>query len=818
MMYTSKELVHAVQGEAVVLGHAQAVTHVTLDSRKLSLPSSSVFFAISGVRHDAHLFLEEVYHAGVRVFITEKPCTVDMFTDATVIRVPDSIAALQRLAAHRRQQFHIPVIGITGSNGKTVVKEWLNLLLSDDFHIVRSPKSYNSQVGVALSVLNMESYHTLGLFEAGISEPGEMASLAAMIRPTLGVITTIGVAHLENFGQPAAIAAEKVKLFSGDVPVVYSADQPAIASVAHAPGSLSWSFSGRGDVQLQADAQGASGTLLRVRHAETEFSVSVPFRDAASLENAASCITVMLKMGYGADRIAERLPRLVPVSMRLELLQGAGGSILVNDTYSNDLQSLEIALDFARQQSSAKPLVAVLSDIVQSGVADRDRHRKIAALLQSKGVAQVYGVGSGFAEHEDVYGLPHQWFPSVANFTETIRPEVLYQKVILVKGARELKFERIVSFLQQQTHETVLQVDLSAMEHNLNYFRSKVGSGVKIMAMVKASGYGAGAHEVASLLAFNKIDYLAVAYTDEGVSLRQSGISLPIMVMNPERSSLHALLHHHLEPEIYSFRSLDQYLEACAAGEAPLAERKIHIKVNTGMNRLGFEAEEMAALGVRLQDVPGVRVVSVFTHLAASEDAKHDGFTATQLKCFDEAAAILENALGYGLLRHVGNTGAIQRFPQARYDMVRLGIGLYGISAVPSEQGLLRQVSSLKTVVSQLRTIGVGESVGYGRSFVATVRTTVATIPVGYADGLKRLLGNGGGEVLIRGVRCAILGRVCMDMTMVDVTGLEVNEGDEVTVFGEGLPIQEFAERCQTIPYEVLTSIPARVKRVYLQE
>lgn len=818
MRYTATELAQVIRGEIIHMDSSPVVTHVVLDSRKLSLPSSAVFFAVSGVRHDAHSFLSDVYRAGVRVFVTEKPGVLDGKSDCAVIRVSNTIDALQRLAAHRRQQFHLPVIGITGSNGKTVVKEWLNQLLSDDYQIVRSPKSYNSQIGVALSVLNIEPHHTLGLFEAGISQPGEMERLAAMVRPTLGVITTIGVAHLENFGHPSAIAAEKVKLFEGNVPVVYCADHPELAAHKHAPGSFSWSFSDAGDVHIKLDTRSVAGSVVRATFGDSSFAVQVPFRDAASLENVATCIAVMFKLGYSPEVMAKRIPRLTPLSMRLELVEGRGGSIIVNDTYSNDLQSLEIALDFSKQQSTTRPLVAILSDISQSGLPDDERHRRMASLLDSKSVAYVYGIGEEFSSHAEVYTLPHRWFPSVEEFLADVGNEPLSGKTILVKGSRERRFERIVTFLQQQTHDTVLQVDLSAMEHNLNHFRSKIGTGTKIMAMVKAAGYGAGAHEVASLLAFNKIDYLAVAYTDEGVSLRQSGISLPIMVMNPERSSLHALLHHHLEPEIYSFRSLDQLVETIESTGKHEPIFRIHIKINTGMNRLGFEVREMGSLVTRLRVLPAIQVQSVFTHLAASDDPEHDAFTQEQLHLFETASATLEAGLGYGFLRHVGNTGAIQRFPDARYDMVRLGIGLYGISAVPEEQPHLRPVSSLKTVVSQVRTINPGESVGYGRSFAAEVSTAIATIPVGYADGLKRLLGNGRGEVLIKGVRCPIVGRVCMDMTMIDVTGVDVSEGDEVVVFGEGITIQEFAHRCQTIPYEVLTSIPARVKRMYVQE
>lgn len=816
MIFSPAHIANITGGELIVSAHAQVVTQVALDSRKLSAPSASVYVAIAGERHDGHRFVREVYQQGVRVFITEKPCEADQFLDATVVRVSSAVAALQALAAHHRRQFHIPVIGITGSNGKTTVKEWLNLLLADDFTIVRSPKSYNSQVGVPQSVLLMEPYHTLGIFEAGISQPGEMEVLEKVIQPTLGVFTNVGMAHRENFSSSHQVGKEKALLFTHAHEVVCSADAPEIAQALAHRRCTTWSYTREADVRFTLEAATAAGAEVRIeREGQEAFHVSLSMSDQASLENAACCITVLLHLGYSPEVIARRVQRVVPIPMRMEVLQGVGNAVIINDTYSNDLHSLEIALDFARRQNPGQRHVAVLSDAVQSGIADEERHHAINAMLASRGVSELFAIGEAFVPHLNVYTLPVRHFQSVEVFMSETAAEAFARSVVLVKGARELRFERIVQFLQEQTHDTVLHIDLDAMAHNLHYFRSQLSPGVKLMAMVKAFGYGAGSHEVASLLEFNKADYLAVAYTDEGVALRKSGISLPIMVMNPEKSSLESLVRHHLEPEVYSFRTLDQLL---AALPAEAKAYPIHLKLDTGMHRLGFGKDEVEELAQRLAAEPRVRVVSVFTHLAAADEPKHDGFTQKQLHLFEQSCTTLRLLLGYDFMRHAGNTGGIQRFAGAQYDMVRLGIGLYGVSAAPEHQSALREVSSLRTVVSQLRDVPAGDSIGYGRSFIAEQPMRIAIIPVGYADGLRRSLSNGVGEVLINDVRCPIVGRVCMDMTMIDVSGVAVQEGDAVVIFGAGISLSEFAQKCGTIAYEVLTSVPQRVKRVYLQE
>ena len=791
------------------------ISRILLDSRKIAQPTEAIFIAIKGPRHDGHQFLQDVYDAGVRNFIVEKEVDTTTLTDATIVQVADATSALQAMAVAHRMQFQIPVFGITGSNGKTIVKEWLNLLLADEYNIVRSPKSYNSQIGVPLSVWNIENSHTLGIFEAGISKSGEMESLAKIIQPTLGIFTNIGTAHIENFLSRRQLIGEKLNLFAKTTTLICPEDSELMQLVIPWMSTKEIIFTPT--VASATRSVHHAVTTVELNWKQLPLSFDIPFIDKASLENVITCIYAMLLMQYHPDEIQSRLERLSSLEMRLQLLNGENDCIIVNDAYSNDLQSLEIALDFLDQHARSHKKTVILSDIFQSGLSENELHERIASLLKVKNTEAFIGIGKSMMRNASFYPTSSAFYASTEEFLEQKNQHEISHAAILVKGARDFQFERIVSSLQEKTHDTILEIDLTAMAHNLNFFRDKLKPGTKIMAMVKAFGYGSGAHEAASLLEFNKVDYLAVAYTDEGVSLRKAGISLPIMVMNPEKSSLTTLIKYHLEPEIYGIRTLENFNKALQISNA-IVPYPIHIKLDTGMHRLGFDPGDVEKLIEILASRPDLKLASVFTHLAATDEASHDEFTQKQLTTFERCVDVLANKTNQVFLRHALNTAGIERFPHAQYDMVRLGIGLYGISASGDEQEQLRNVSTLKTVISQIRFVPAGDSVGYSRNFVAKKKMKIATIPVGYADGMRRNLSNGKGYVVINGMKAPIVGNVCMDMTMIDISKIDCTEGDDVEIFGKHISLNEFAKMCGTIAYEVLTSLSQRVKRVYLQE
>jgi alanine racemase len=758
----------------------------------------------------------------VRNFVVEHE-PQSSIPDANVVVVKSSVKALQQIAAAHRKQFDIPVVGITGSNGKTIVKEWLNQLLCDDFNLVRSPKSYNSQIGVPLSVWNMEPLHTLALFEAGISMPGEMDALEKIISPTVGIFTSIGSAHSENFLSKRQLIGEKLNLFA-HCPVVICPEDGDIAALIQ-PWLATKTILRTPTAEHAIRASTATSATIELKWNELLLEFQLPFRDKASVENCITCIALMLHLGFEPTIIQDRLGRLTALEMRLQLIEGENDCTLVNDAYSNDLHSLEIALDFLGHHARQQSKTVILSDLFQTGLNDDELHKRIARLLQGKGITQFIGIGASMSKHASYYSEHSLFFSSTESFLAELTTDHYVKRAILIKGARDFRFERIVSAFQQQTHDTVLEINLNALAHNLRYFKSKLPSSTKLMVMVKAFGYGSGAEEVASLLEFNKADYLAVAYTDEGVELRKAGISLPVMVMNPERSSLPTLIRHKLEPELYSFRTANNFLQALQA--ADIAERSpseaegpypVHIKIDTGMHRLGFIADEMLELFEWLTANKQVRVASVFTHLAASDSNQYDAFTRQQLHIFNDCCDRIAMHVKNPFMRHALNTGGIERFPDAAMDMVRLGIGLYGVSASGDDQQHLQTPGKWKTIISQIKQIKGGESVGYSRAFVAPFDMTIATIPVGYADGLRRTMSNGQGYVMVRGEKAPIVGNVCMDMTMIDVSATHCSEGDEVEIFGEHISLIEFARMCNTIPYEVLTSISQRVKRVYVQE
>jgi alanine racemase len=836
------------------------IATLLLDSRRVGLTEGALFFALRGPNHDGHHHLAALYAKGVRLFVvSHAPASLGPFAGAGFVQVADTLAALQALAAQHRAAFQQPVWAITGSNGKTIVKEWLAQLLAPDEDICRSPKSYNSQIGVPLSVWELApGRHTLGIFEAGISEQGEMARLARIIRPTHGIFTTLGTAHDAGFASEADKLAEKLQLFEqpGFELLVYCADQPAVhaAVQARALPALGWT---RAEIpgaalRFRLKPTTAGTTTVRVRLGETSATAhfpaehlalraatrfTLPFADEPSVENALHCLAVLLwrqldpAKALDPAEIQRRLLRLQPVAMRLEMKQGRHGCYLLDDTYNNDLAGLALALDALSRQARPGGRTLILSDVLESGLSGPTLYARVLALVQAHGVTRLIGVGEAVSAELGGAGLQAefeqsqlitQFYPTTEALLADLRPREFQNETILVKGARRFGFERVVAALQQLQHGTVLEVNLDALTHNLQYYRQRLHPGTKLMVMVKAFAYGSGSYEVASLLQFQRADYLAVAYPDEGQQLRENGISLPIMVLNPGPDSFEQLRRYRLEPEIYSLERLHDYLQAAreaTAGTAPLPP--LHLKLDTGMRRLGFDENDLPAL---LDQLAAHRaqlpVASIMTHLAAADDPSHDDFTQQQLSTFQRMAAAIEAVLGRSVLKHALNSAGIRRFPEAQFDMVRLGVGLYGVEAGDESSRNLLPVSTLRTTVSQVKTLPADTTVGYGRRGTATAHERrVATLAIGYADGYDRRFSAGAGLVLLHGRRAPVVGSVCMDMVMVDVTDIpETQPGDVAVLFGEGLTINELAGRIGTIPYELLTNVSERVKRVFVSE
>ncbi len=805
--------------------------HILLDSRKLLFPNASLFFALNGPRRKGSLFIPELYHKGVRCFVVDESFTEEEilnFPDAGILQVQDVLQALHLLTSFHRQQFNLPVIGITGSNGKTIVKEWLYQLLQNDFHIVRSPKSYNSQIGVPLSVWQINEEHTLGIFEAGISQPDEMQKLAKIIAPTIGIITTIGEAHGEGFLNIRQKINEKLKLFVNSRLLIYCADHPDINEAVNTFKNnvragddfelFSWSRKETAILQIVTIETGNTQTFITAQWKDIPVNFSIPFTDEAAVENAITCCCVLLQLGTDIEIIKERMSLLRAVEMRLELKQGINNCSIINDSYSADINSLAIALDFLQKQQQHAKRTLILSDILQSGKSSGELYTDVAAILAQKNINRFIGIGPEISKQKNAFQhiAETAFFSSSAEFKQQFHSQHFHNETILLKGARIFEFEQFSHLLEQKIHQTVLEINLNAITHNLNTYQGMLNPGVKMMAMVKAFSYGSGSFEIANLLQFQKVDYLAVAYADEGVELRKAGITLPIMVMNAEEITFDVLVQYDLEPELFSVGILtcfEDYLKQGGINNYP-----VHIKLDTGMRRLGFDHKDLDELCIRLKSNSGFKIQSVFSHLAGSDSLAHDDFTEKQAASFLEGCVQIQAITGYPFLRHIANTSAIHRHRELQMDMVRLGIGLYGVDANPAVQQQLKNVTTLKTTISQIKKIKKGESVGYNRKGVAAKDSVIATVRIGYADGYPRLLSNGVGKMMVTGKPVPVIGNVCMDMTMLDITGVDVNVGDEVIVFGEELPVSELALLAQSIPYEILTGISQRVKRVYYEE
>jgi alanine racemase len=812
--------------ELIRSGPDTPILYLLQDSRRIIHPGNSLFFALKTTRRDGHDFIADAYKAGVRQFIVSKDISANDFPGAGILKVKDTLTALQHLAAWHRAQFQLPVIGITGSNGKTIVKEWLFQLMESNYRIVRSPRSYNSQIGVPLSVWQIKPADNLGIFEAGISLPGEMEKLEPIIRPEYGILTNIGAAHDEGFGTREEKLQEKLRLFTRATWLIYSEDDPLIAEQVQSfkasihPGLklFSWGHSVNATLHIIRLQSTPGQTIVEAEYQGTNLSVTIPYTDEASLENAIHCWCQLLLLHQDQTGISQAMGRLQPVAMRLELKSAINHCTLINDSYSADLDSLYIALDFLVQQRQHIKRTVILSDLMETGQSDESIFSTVAQALENRHISRLIGIGPRIEENKHKFNkIPEtRFYPDTDAFIRQFPQIGFREESILLKGARTFAFEQISHLLELQAHQTVLEINLSAMAYNLRLHRQLLRPTTKVMAMVKAFSYGSGSYEIANLLQYQKVDYLAVAYADEGVHLRTSGITLPIMVMNPETSAFETLVQHVLEPEIFSFsllKSFRTYLE-----EEGIQRYPVHIKLDTGMHRLGFLPDEVRLLADILGADPTLEVKSVFSHLSSSEDPGDDAFTLLQAQRFDQGCHILEQQLSQPFLKHLDNTAGVIRHPDLQYDMVRLGIGLYGVNNTPSPLFTLQEVSTLKTTIAQIHHLDPGEFVGYNRRGKILKPSTIATVRIGYADGYTRRLGNGVGKMLVKGVLAPTIGSIAMDMAMLDITGIQgVEEGEEVQIFGTDLPVQQVADWAGTIPYEILTGISGRVRRIYFE-
>ncbi len=823
MHYTYQQIA-TLTGARIVGEGRGAIDWLLTDSRSLAFPETTLFFAIRTARGDGHRYVADLYRRGVRGFVVEElpPQHNEIYPDANFLVSRDTLGTLQLLARRHREQFDIPVVGITGSNGKTVVKEWLYQLLSPDMRVTRSPRSYNSQVGVPLSVTLLDAETRLGLFEAGISQPGEMDALRAMIQPGIGIMTNLGEAHQENFASPEEKCLEKLKLFRQSDVLIFNGDDALIGRCADRAGlagaRIAWSRrDASAALYVSAVEQGEASTTVRYTYLGTPGSYCLPFTDEASVENSIHCLAACLYLNVAPGEIARRMAALEPVAMRLEVKQGVRGCILINDSYNSDVRSLDIALDFMNRRSAhaGRRRTLVLSDILQTGMADAELYARVAEMVNRRRPDRFVGVGPGLAAAADLFEMEARFFPDTATLLASGLLDGLHDEVVLLKGARPFGFEALTERLAQKVHETTLEVNLSAVADNLNHYRSFLKPGVKMVCMVKASAYGAGATEIAKTLQDRGVDYLAVAVADEGADLRAAGVTASIIVMNPEESAAATLFKHRLEPEVYSFRMLETLIHA--AEKEGVTGFPVHIKLDTGMHRLGFDPEhDMPALIDRLRRQTALVPRSVFSHFAGSDSAEFDAFSTRQFELFDRASRELQAAFAHKILRHICNTAGIERFPERHLDMVRLGLGLYGID--PIDNRVLHNVATLKTTILQIRDVAADETVGYSRRGKLCRPSRIAAIPIGYADGLNRHLGCGRGHCLVAGREAPYVGNICMDVCMIDVTDIPCHEGDAVEIFGDRLPVTVLAEQLDTIPYEILTSVSNRVKRVYFQD
>jgi alanine racemase len=812
--YNVSKIARILNSKVNLINPLTEIKFLLIDSRNITSSENSLFFALKSHR-DGHSFIADAYQKNIRNFVISDADYIGKYADCNFVLVDDVLKSLQVLAQYHKEQFNLKTIGITGSNGKTVVKEWLYQLLHSDFNIVRSPKSFNSQIGVPLSVWQINNDNNLAIFEAGVSAKNEMESLENIIKPEIGILTNIGEAHAQGFASKEEKLKEKLLLFKNSTLLIYSPDYVEDEFITDFKAEkFTWSSTQKADLQV-VKINIDKNSYLNALYKGEQIECVLPFKDRASIENAIICWATLLALGFEANIAAEKLALLNAVSMRLELKNGINQCSIIDDSYSADISSLSIALDFLNQQNQQDKKTIILSDLVETGKADDKLYAEIAQLIKEKKVNRLIGIGPKIAQHAGKFNLEKEFFTTTDLFLEAYANLKFNHEIILVKGARRFGFERISKLLALKIHDTVLEVDLNAMVNNLQFYRSKLKPKVKIMAMVKAFSYGSGSFEIANLLQFHKIDYLTVAYADEGFALRKAGITLPIMVMSPEESAFDAVIKYNLEPEIYSIDVLTKYINSLPSDKK---QYPIHLKIDSGMHRLGFNYEEISQLLSLISTQDNLLVKSIFSHLVGSDSPEHDNFTEQQIAYFKNTANQIIDVLGYKPLLHISNTSAIIRWPEANLDMVRLGIGLYGFDSAIKTTKSLQTVMTLKTTISQVKKLPAGETVGYSRRGVLPNGGTIATVKIGYADGYSRAFGNGVGKMLVNGVLVPTIGSICMDMTMLNVTGVNVKVGDEVVVFNAEHTIEDLANAIGTIPYEILTSVSQRVKRVYLYD
>ena len=824
-MFYSLEKVTALIG-ARRFGNAEArIDWLLTDSRSLAFPETTLFFALRTPVGDGHKYIPDLYRRGVRNFVVGTvPDNYETdYPDANFLRVLSPLKALQRLAERHREEYVLPVIGITGSNGKTVVKEWIYQLLMLSMNVTRSPRSYNSQVGVPLSVWLLDERSRIGVFEAGISQPGEMQALRAIIQPTIGVMTNIGPAHQENFSTIQEKCHEKLLLFKDAKVLIYNADEPVVAESVHDFGFggqlFGWSRKDENATIFVRAIEPTEDGKTRIAYFfnGTAAEYTLPFADEASIQNSITALCVCLYLGLTPADIARRMALLEPVAMRLEVVQGVRGCTLINDAYNSDAAALDIALDFMNRRAkeqAAKGRTLILSDIFQTGIPAEELYAKVAEMLKSRGVERLIGVGPAISAAHTLFSIKKSFYPTSEALLESGELDTIHDEIILLKGARNFGFEQIAKALSLRVHETTLDVNLEAIAENLHFYRSFMKPETKLTCMVKASAYGAGSVEIAKTLQERGVDYLAVAVADEGAELRRAGITAGIIVMNPEMSAFGTLFEYELEPEIYSFNLLDALIRA--ARRQGITDFPVHLKLDTGMHRLGFNPKtDIPVLIDRLSHQRALIPRSVFSHFVGADSDGFDDFSEKQFKLFDEASRTLQAAFPHKILRHICNSAGIERFPERHLDMVRLGLGLYGID--PIDNRVLHNVATLRTTILQIRDVPAGDSIGYSRKTVLDRPSRIAAIPIGYADGLNRHLGNRRGYCLVNGQKADYVGNICMDVCMIDVTDIPCREGDSVEIFGDALPVTVLSDLLGTIPYEVLTSVSNRVKRVYFQ-
>jgi alanine racemase len=812
MTYTIDEIAQVIGAERKGTTEAK-INWLLIDSRSLCFPEETLFFALKTEKNDGHKYIEELYRRGVRNFVVES-LPIQGTKDCNFLMVKSPLKALQDLAAYHRSQLDIPVIGITGSNGKTTVKEWLYQLLSPDFNVCRSPRSYNSQVGVPLSVWLINPHNDLAIIEAGISQSGEMAKLERIVKPTIGVMTNLGAAHQENFMSYGIKCAEKMQLFKDCKTLVLNSKDATILQCAETlPERVK-----RVSLQVRQVEKDNDHATIWFEHEGQIGQYTIPFIDDASIENSITCFSTALTVFTGDIRVlCERMSRLEQVAMRLEVKDGKNGCTLINDSYNSDVQSLDIALDFMsrRPETKKQHRTLILSDILQSGETPRSLYSRVAQMAASRGIEKVIGVGEELTACEGYFPMEHYMFRTTDALIHSEVFERLRNEFILIKGARQFRFDKVSDLLTLKVHQTILEVNLNALVNNVRYYRRFMKPETKMVCMVKASGYGVGSLETSKTLQDNGVDYLAVAVADEGADLREAGITANIMIMNPETTSFKMLFDYSLEPEVFSFDLLEQLIYA--AEKEGITNFPIHIKLDTGMHRLGFNPEkDMPRLIERLSRQTALVPCSVFSHFVGSDGDEFDAFSHRQFALFDQASRQLQAAYSHKIIRHICNSAGIEHFPEYHLDMVRLGLGLYGINA--RNNHILNNVATLKTTILQIRDVPKGDSIGYSRRTVLDRDSRIAAIPIGYADGLNRHLGNRGCYCLVNGQKADYVGNICMDVCMLDVTGIDCKEGDQVEIFGDNLPVTVLSDALGTIPYEVLTGISNRVQRIYIQE